>query len=95
MENKDLAAEIQKMSKDLETQRGTLSHMISLLLGLSGAVDDGFKKVNERIALLEGKEGMQGVNHQLGEIKNELHKIQKAYPYDELFNNMKSVQGEA
>ena len=95
MENKDLSSELQKLSKDLEAQRHTLSSVISILSGLSSAVNDGFAEVNERLAILEGKQGMQGVNTQLKDIKNELIKIQKAYPYEDMFNNIQSVQGEA
>lgn len=95
MENNDLKLEVQKLTKDLENQRHTLSHIIGILSNLSNAIDEGFAKVHERLAILEGKQGMQGVNQQLGDIKNELHKIQKAYPYDDMFNNIKTVQGEA
>lgn len=95
MENHELIAEVKRLTAEITEQRGVISHVVNLLVNLSTAVDDGFKKVNERLAVLEGEKGMQGVNMQLGDIKNELHKIQKAYPYDELFNNMKSVTGEA
>jgi hypothetical protein len=95
MENQLLTVEIQKLSKELEGQRNTLASVIGLLVGLSNAVNEGFDKVNERLSVLEGKQGMQGVNSQLLEIKHELHKIQKAYQYDELFNNIQSVQGNA
>lgn len=95
MENQEFLTEIQKLSKEVESHKGVLAHVVGLLVNLSNAVDEGFAKVNERLAILEGKQGMQGVNQQLGEIKTELHKIQKAYPYDELYSNLKSVQGEA
>lgn len=92
MENNEMLAELQRLSKDFEAHRNVLSHVVDLLLNLSSAVDEGFKKVNERLATLEGTQGMQGVNSQLSDIKQELHKIQKAYPYDELYNNLKGFQ---
>ena len=96
MDNKKLADEILKLSKDLESQRNVFSSVIDLLVNLSNAVNDGFDKVNERLSILEGKKGMQGVNSQLSDIKHELHKIQKAYPYDEMFTNIQSIKkGEA
>ena len=79
MENMELSAEIQKLSKDIEAQRSVLSHVIGLLVHLLNAVNEGFDKVNERLSVLEGKQGMQGVNIQLTDIKHELTKIQKAY----------------
>lgn len=96
MDTQNLEAEVQKLHKELEAQRNTLSNVISLLLNLSTAVTEGFEKVNERLSALEGKQGMQGVNTQLADIKNELHKIQKTYPYDEMYNNITSIKiGEA
>lgn len=96
MENKDLAFEIQKLSKDFDAQRNTLSSVIGLLVDLNEAVNQGFEKVNERLSALEGKQGMQGVNSQLLEIKHELHKIQKAYNYEEIYSNVQALnKGEA
>jgi uncharacterized protein YukE len=87
---------LEKNTIAIEAHRQALTTVISLLEKISNAVDEGFTKVNERMALLEGREGMQGVNHQLGEIKNELHKIQKTYPYDEMFKNILSIgKGDA
>jgi len=91
MENSEVITELQRISKDLESQRNVLSHVVSLLMNLSNVVDEGFNKVNERLAALEGKQGMQGVNQQLGDIKNELHKIQRTYPYDDMFKNILSI----
>lgn len=96
MENKDLALELQKLSKDFDAQRNTLSSVISLLVDLNEAVNQGFERVNERLSVLEGKQGMQGVNSQLLEIKHELHKIQKAYNYEEIYSNVQTLnKGEA
>lgn len=73
-----------------------LGSIIHLLDRLNKVVEDGFSEVNERLARLEGKDGMQGVTKQLVDIKGELQKIQKAYPYDDLLSNMQTVkQGEA
>ncbi|MCF8450890.1 MAG: hypothetical protein K9G49_13540 [Taibaiella sp.] len=94
MEKNELLLE--KLSKDIEAQRSALSHVIGLIINLSNAVNDGFAEVNQRLAILEGKQGMQGVNTQLTDIKTELGKIQKAYPYEELFANMQSIsKGDA
>jgi hypothetical protein len=96
MDNQNISVDIQKLTKEFEAQRNTLSAVIGLLMDLNNAVNEGFEKVNERLSVLEGKQGMQGVNSQLHEIKQELHKIQKAYPYDDLYNNIQSIQkGEA
>ncbi len=91
-----MALELQKLSKDFDAQRNTLSSVISLLVDLNEAVNQGFERVNERLSVLEGKQGMQGVNSQLLEIKHELHKIQKAYNYEEIYSNVQTLnKGEA
>ena len=95
MENKDTEGQTGTNTITLEAHRKTLAIVIELLGKISNAVDEGFDKVNARLYVLEGKQGMQGVNSQLSEIKHELHKIQKAYPYDEMFNNIQSLHGEA
>lgn len=96
MNSEGTTTDIQKIAKELEAQRGTLAAVIGLLMNLSNAVNEGFEKVNERLAALEGKQGMQGVNTQLQEIRHELHKIQKAYPYDDIFSNMQEItKGQA
>lgn len=87
--------QLDKLQKDVEATRLTIGGIIHLLEKMGTAMEDGFNKVNERLARLEGKDGMQGVNHQLGAIKEELQKIQKVYPYEELLDNMKGLQGEA
>jgi hypothetical protein len=40
-------------------------------------VEDGFEKVNLRLSNLEGKNGMQGVNEQLGSVNLKLQHIIK------------------
>lgn len=85
-----------KYKHELELTKTVLGNIIHLLDRLNNVVEDGFNEVNERLTRLEGKDGMQGVNKQLIDIKGELQKIQKAYPYDDLVNNMNTVQkGEA
>lgn len=96
MSIEELQKQVEKNAIAIDASRKAIGSVIDLLERISSAVDEGFAKVNQRLATLEGKDGMQGVNSRLGEIKNELHKIQKAYPYDELFNNMQAIQqGEA
>lgn len=90
MDNQEILVSFEKLSKQLEQHRNTLSNVVNLLVNLSNVVNDGFAEANSRLATLEGKHGMQGVNAQLNDIKSELHKIQKTYPYDDLFNNMKT-----
>ncbi|MES2479501.1 MAG: hypothetical protein V4561_10460 [Bacteroidota bacterium] len=87
--------EIDTLKKELESTRKGVGVIIHLLEKINGVMVDGFEKVNTRLANLEGKEGMQGVNDQLGDIKSELQKIQKTYPYEDLFNNMEQIKGEA
>ena len=96
MDIQELQQQIEKNSASIESSKKAIGSVLDLLEKISNAVDEGFRTINARLAALEGKEGMQGVNAQLGEIKHELHKIQKAYPYDDLFNNIQSIQpGEA
>jgi len=97
MDIKELEVKIEQNSVAIENSRKAIGSMIVLLERISNAIEEGFAKVNTRLAALEGKDGIQGVNSQLSDIKNELHKIQKAYPYDELFNNIQAIQrkGEA
>jgi hypothetical protein len=86
----------EELKRELENTRNAVGSVLSVLEKMNTAMADGFKKVNERLSVLEGTQGMQGVNAQLGEIKTELHKIQKAYPYEEIFSNIQSIQkGEA
>lgn len=65
MDNAALATEVQKLSRELEAQRNSFSHVIGLIVSLSNAVNEGFNKVNERLSILEGKQGMQGVNAEM------------------------------
>lgn len=96
MDNQELFQKIEETNSTVEASRKTIMKMLDIMDRMSNAIKDGFNEVNERLARLEGNEGMQGVNSQLGEIKNELYKIQKAYPYDELYKNIQSIQkGEA
>ncbi|MBC7552970.1 MAG: hypothetical protein H7257_03220 [Taibaiella sp.] len=96
MDNQQLAKQIELNSAEIESLGKNLGAVVLLLERISNAVDEGFRKVNDRLSVLEGREGMQRVNTQLGEIKNKLHKIQKSYPYDELYKNIKSISlGEA
>jgi hypothetical protein len=95
MDSQELQKQIENNTAGIEATRKAVGNIIGILERISSAVDEGFEKVHQRLSILEGKDGMQGVNMQLGDIKNELHKIQKAYPYEDLINNMKSIQGEA
>ncbi len=87
--------ELETIKHDLISTRKAVGTVIHLLEKINTVVEDGFEKVNLRLSNLEGKNGMQGVNEQLGNIKTELQKIQKAYPYEELIQNMDQVKGEA
>jgi len=95
MDAQNISTEFYKLSKELEGQRTTLSDVIRLIVNLNNAINEGFNEINNRLSALEGKQGMQGVNTQLNEIKIELHKIQRAYPYEEIYSNLKSISGEA
>jgi archaellum component FlaC len=87
--------ELAQFKKDLEGTRSTVNAVLHLLERMSDAMSEGFDKVNQRLSELEGKNGMQGVNQQLGDIKTELHKIQKAYPYDDIVKNLDHLRGQA
>jgi archaellum component FlaC len=95
MEIQPLIDQIDKQSVEIESLKNLTNKILHVLGTMNDAMIDGFEQVNERLVRLEGKEGMQGVNKQLGDIKEELNKIQKAYPYEDLYNNMQKVQGEA
>lgn len=90
-----MESQIENLKKSLETTQSTLGTIIHLLDKTNTVMEDGFNKVNEPLAALEGKEGMQGVNQQLSEIKGELHKIQQVYPYEDLAINLKQITGKA
>lgn len=90
-----MESQIENLKKSLETTQSILGTIIHLLDKTNTVMEDGFNKVNERLAALEGKEGMQGVNQQLSEIKGELHKIQQVYPYEDLAINLKQITGKA
>lgn len=83
------------IKKELESTKSTVSAVLHLLERMNDAMTEGFDKVNKRLSELEGKNGMQGVNMQLGDIKTELHKIQKAYPYDDIVRNLDNIHGQA
>lgn len=83
------------IKKDAEAAKKAVGIIIHLLEKMNEAMEEGFSKVNDRLANIEGKNGMIGVNKQLGDIKEELQKIQKVYPYNDMFNNMKDIAGEA
>jgi hypothetical protein len=95
MDAQNISTELYNLSKELEVLRTTLSDVIRLIVNLNNAINEGFNEINNRLSALEGKQGMQGVNTQLNEIKIELHKIQRAYPYEEIYSNLKSISGEA
>jgi hypothetical protein len=90
-----MQAELEHLKKELENTHKTIGVVIHLLEKINTVMEDGFEKVNTRLSNLEGKNGMQGVNEQLGGIKSELQKIQKAYPYEDLINNMEQIKGQA
>lgn len=83
------------IKKELESTKSTVSAVLHLLERMNDAMTEGFDKVNKRLSELEGKNGMQVVNMQLGDIKTELHKIQKAYPYDDIVRNLDNLRGQA
>ena len=87
--------ELETLKKEPESTRKAVGVVIHLLEKINTVVEEGFEKVNTRLSNLEGKNGMQGVNDQLGDIKTELQKIQKAYPYEDLINNMEQITGQA
>jgi len=87
--------EFDKIKKEFDSTRKTLGMVLNLLEKMQTAMSDGFNQVNERLSHLEGEKGMQGVTSQLFDIKSELHKIQKAYPYDDLSSNMDTITGQA
>lgn len=89
--------DIENLKNRVDDNRRVLGHVLHLLEKMNQTMEDGFANVNERLSKLEGKEGMQGVNSQLSDIKTEIGKIQKAYPYEELFSNLHAVSknGEA
>jgi uncharacterized coiled-coil protein SlyX len=93
----DLQIEVAKLSKELESQHGSLNQFLSVLKNLHSAVNAGFDQVNERLSHLEGKHGMQGVNAQLAEIKQEINKIQITHGYQDLSSNLELLnpKGEA
>lgn len=92
MQDQDESIQPDKNAIAIEQHRQTLTSIIGLLDKISTAVNEGFEKVNHRLSILEGKQGMQGVNTQLSEIKDELHKIQKTYPYEDMFKNLASIK---
>jgi archaellum component FlaC len=83
--------EIDQLKAELEITKKNMGVVIHLLENIRTVVENGFNQVNSRLANLEGKNGMQGVNEQLGGIKSELQKIQMAYPYDDIVSNMNTV----
>jgi hypothetical protein len=87
--------ELETIKKELDNTRKAVGVIIHLLNKMNTTVGEGFENVNKRLSELEGKNGMQGVNMQLGEIKNEIDKIQKVYPYEDMIKNMGSVRGHA
>jgi hypothetical protein len=79
---------IEELALKQEATNKTLGAVIHLLEKVNTAVEEGFASVDDRLhninlrlSNLEGQNGMKGVNAQLGDIKGELQKIQKAYPY--------------
>ena len=90
-----MTAQVEKIKNDVSAQQKAFTIVISLLEKIHDAMNAGFEEVNGRLAVLEGKQGMQGVNEQLTEIKNELNRIHTIYPYKELFENTKIISGQA
>lgn len=88
-------AEYEMIKRELESTKSTVSAVLHLLERMNDAMRSGFDTVNKRLSQLEGKNGMQGVNEQLGDIKSELHKIQKAYPYEDVVRNLEQLKGQA
>lgn len=91
----DTNTEIQELKVKVDGLIKTTDAMRDVIQNLVSAVVEGFDTVNERLAKLEGKDGMQGVHSRLGEIKNELSKIHKVVPYEDFASNMDIIKGEA
>ncbi len=87
--------QLELLKTELNSTRKAVGTVIHLLEKINTVVEEGFETVNKRLSNLEGRNGMQGVNEQLGSIKTELQKIQKAYPYDDLIHNMDQITGKA
>lgn len=87
--------DIEIITQKLEETRKTVGALVHVLDKMNTTMEEGFENVNKRLSELEGKNGMQGVNRQLGDIKHELSKIQKVYPYEEMMNNIETVKGQA
>jgi hypothetical protein len=87
--------EFDTLKKELDETRKAVGVVIHLLDKMNATIEEGFNNVNKRLSDLEGRNGMQGVNMQLVDIKTELQKIQKVYPYEEMIKNMDSITGQA
>lgn len=97
MNNTDFEQRLTNIEKDIKELKVGFTDVVKILLRINESVETGFNAVNDRLASLEGKQGMQGVNSQLSEIKHELHKIQSVYNYSNEYQNLLSIKkgGEA
>jgi hypothetical protein len=68
---------LETIKQDLNSTRKAVGTVIHLLEKINTVVEDGFEKVNLRLSNLEGKNGMQGVNEQLGSVNLKLQHIIK------------------
>ena len=66
-----------------EDAKKDLNTIVNLAIKISNTVDEGFARVNEKLDDLEGSTGMQGVIHNLGDIKTyvKLHIRNKHHLY--------------
>lgn len=89
---------LKSLSDKIEQHSQNFTKLVNIINKLSNAVDEGFEEVNIRLSRLEGSEGMKGVHSQLGDIKNDLKKINSVTRYEDEAGNFdlfKNKQGEA
>jgi len=86
---------LKSLSEKVEQHNQNITTLVSVINKLSNAIDEGFNEVTQRLSRLEGNEGMKGVHSQLGNIKDELKKINQITGYDGMSENMSFVNPKA
>lgn len=69
--------EYDELNKQAEATNVAVSRMLQVLDKMNAVMVEGFENVNNRLAKLDGKDGMQGVSQQLDDIWSELQTLPK------------------